>query len=104
VSKDVLIRGKLTIYLDDGTVISCLDRGKYDYVDNIATTIFYLTKDELEKMKVVNINTIRYTLKCVSGCSYPTESFSASNKESGYGYEKKEKTDVPNLIRELFGD
>jgi len=26
----VLIKGKLSIYLDDGTVISCVDRGKYD--------------------------------------------------------------------------
>ena len=99
----VLIRGKLIIYLDDGTVISCIDRGKYDYVDNVATTVYYLTADELTKMKNSNINTVRYALKCGDCLSTQEGNFSASNKASGYGlYGSSEKTDVPNLIKELF--
>lgn len=98
----VLIRGKLIIYLDDGSVISCVDRGKYDYVDNIATNVYYLTTDELTKMKNSNLNTVRYTLKC-SDCMMSTEEgdFSASNKSSGL-YGSADKTDVPSLIKKLF--
>ena len=100
----ILIRGKLIIYLDDGTVISCIDRGKYDYVDNVTTTVYYLTADELSKMKNSNINTVRYALKC-GNCSMSSEegNFSASNKASGYGlYGSSEKTNVPSLIKNLF--
>ena len=59
----VLIREKLIIYLDDGTVISCIDRENNDQVDLIASAVYYLTDEELSKMKNSNINTVRYTLK-----------------------------------------
>jgi len=36
----VRISGKLLIYLDDGTVISCLDKGVKDNVDDIASTAY----------------------------------------------------------------
>lgn len=99
----VRIKGNVLIYLEDGTVLTCIDRGKFDYVDDIATTIYYLTKDEILKMKNSNINSIRFSLKCFE-CSISTEegNFSASNKETGYGYSKTEKTDVPSLITSLF--
>ena len=60
-SRETLIRGKLIIYLDDGTVIKCDDREKYDYVDNIASSVYYLTDEQLSKMKNSNINTVRYS-------------------------------------------
>jgi hypothetical protein len=90
----VRIKGKIIIYLDDGTVITCIDRNEFDFVDNVATTIYYLTNDELNKMKNSNINTIRFTLKC-QNCVRSSEegSFSASNKE---------KTDVQSSIINLF--
>jgi hypothetical protein len=102
--KGMLIRGKLIIYLDDGTVITCIDKGKYDYVDNVATTVYYLTADQLTKMKNNNINTVRYTLKC-RDCYYSSDkgNFSASNNANLIGkYVVSEKTDVPTLINNLF--
>ncbi len=79
---DVLIREKLIIYLDDGTVITLNDTGSYDYVDRVATAVYYLTNEELSKMKKSNINTVKYTLK---GESYGSTAahggnFSASNR------------------------
>lgn len=100
----VLIRGKILLYLDDGTVITCIDKGKYDYVDKTSTTIYTLTQQELEKMRNSNLNTVRYSLKCGSGCQMSTEegNFTASNKTKiKYGNEIK-KIDVPYLLNVLF--
>lgn len=100
----VLIKGKILVYLDNGTVISCLDKGKYDYVDETSTTIYYLNKDELEKMKSSNLNTIRYNLKCGSGCDSSGEegSFTASNKSRNYYGREIKRIDVNSLINQLF--
>lgn len=93
----VRISGKLIIYLDDGTVISCIDRGNKDNVDDIASTAYYLTNEELSKMKNSNINTIRYTIKCAECLSNPLYegNYSASNKGSI-------KTDYPTIISEYY--
>lgn len=55
------VKNKLVLYLDDNQVITCIDRGKYDIVDDYATTLYYLTKEEVNKLKKSNISTIRYT-------------------------------------------
>ena len=98
----VRIKGKIIIYLDDGTVITCIDRNRFDFINNIATTIYSLTSDELDKMKESNINTIRFTLKCYE-CIESTEegTFSASNKDSNSSYSRT-RADVPKLINTLF--
>jgi len=93
---EVLFSGKLIIYLDDGTVITCEDSGKYDYVDKIASAIYYLTNDHLNNLKTSNINTVRYELK--GGLrGFPSEegSFSASNKE-------KPRIDFPAIINGFY--
>jgi len=81
-SNAVKISGKLVIYLDDGTVISCVDRGINDNVNDVAIAAYYLTYEELEKMKQSNINTIRYQIKCpICGQHNSWEGiYSASNK------------------------
>ncbi|WP_236979945.1 hypothetical protein [Membranihabitans maritimus] len=78
----VRISGKLIIYLNDGTVITCIDKGINDNVDGIATSAYYLTNEELAKMKKSNIHTIRYEIKCaecLSNVLYEGN-YSASNK------------------------
>lgn len=99
----IRIKGQTIIYLDDGSVITCFDNDIYDFVDNVATTVYYLTGKEIEKIKNSNINTIRFSLKCYN-CSMSTEEgdFSASNKDSGYGHSKKERTNVPSLVAKLW--
>lgn len=95
----VRISGKLIIYLDDGTVISCIDRDIKDNVDDIASSAYQLTIEELLKMKKSNIHTVRYTIKCVE-CFGPISAegnFTASNKGGS-------KTDFPTLITDFFSE
>jgi hypothetical protein len=81
---NVRILGKLIIYLNDGNVITCIDKGMNDNVDGIATSAYYLTNEEIAKMKKSNIHTIRYELKSTSlnvGTLFDGN-YSASNKGS----------------------
>jgi hypothetical protein len=92
------ISGKFYIYLDDGTVISCIDRGVKDNVDDIASSVYQLTDEELSKMKSSNINMVRFTIECV-GCYLPmhAKNYTASNEGSS-------RTDFPVIIKEFFGE
>ena len=88
-----LISGKLIIYLDDGMVVICNDSRRYNYVDEIASTVYYFTIEDLNKLKNSNINTIRFTLKPSERYSILGEKdFSASNKG----------TPTKTLITEFF--
>ena len=93
----VKIANKLIIYLDDGTVISCADRGVNDNVDDVATSAYRLTSSEISKMKGSNINTIRYEIVCpVCGAfNYWEGVYSASNKGSS-------KTDFTEVVERFF--
>jgi len=95
----LLIRHKLIIYLNDGTVIGLDDKGYYDYVDNTAITLYTLNKEDLIKLKNSNIHTIRFRLEGENDFVtnyYGGGSFTASNK--GYIY------DFPGLITALLED
>jgi len=93
----VKIANKLIIYLDDGTVISCTDRGINDNVDDVATSAYRLTSSEISKMKESNINTIRYEIVCpVCGVFNSWEGvYSASNKGSS-------KTDFTKVVQRFY--
>lgn len=112
----VRIKGNILIYLDNNTIIPCVDRGKFDQVNNTTTTLYYLTKEEIKKMMESNINTIRFSLKCYSCIMATNEgNYSASNKgqfelvrsntilgeTSNY---EEVKTDTPSLIKDLFNN
>ena len=96
-TKIVKISGKLIIYLDDGTVISSIDRGINDNVDDIAISTYYLSKEELNKIKNSNMNTIRYQIECPSCGSYNSweGTYSASNKGSS-------RTDFTKIVSEFY--
>ena len=106
----VRIKGNLLIYLDNGEVITCIDKNKFDIVDEIATTVYYLTSAEINKLKENNIQKIRFSLKTTGGkYSSSTEegNYSASNIESEFDYYTRtsyKKTDFPTLITELFNE
>ena len=94
----VRISGKLIIYLDDGMVITCIDRGNSDNVDDIASSAYQLTDVEVGKLKNSNINTIRYEIKCAECAMSPTEgNYSASNKGNT-------GTDFSALIAEFYSE
>ncbi len=93
----VRISGKLIIYLDDGTVITCIDRGVKDNVDDIASSAYYLTNEELAKMKKSNINTIRYIIQCAECLANPL--FEGNYSASNIG---NSKTDFTEIITEFY--
>ena len=45
------LRKGVIIYLDDGTAISCVDRGLFDDEDDRTLGVWYLTANEINKMK-----------------------------------------------------
>jgi|SRR5690554_825360 len=97
------IKGKLLIYLDDKSIITCLDKNKYDYVDNTATTVYYLTKDEIDQLKSSNIYSIRFSIASIQ--QYATAP--SIGAHSVRNYPKKEffetnRIDFPKIISELF--
>ncbi|MFC0263380.1 hypothetical protein [Fontibacter flavus] len=68
----MMIKGKIIIYLEDGTIINCLDRGIYDRVNQKSTTVYRLNNLELQKLKKSDIHSIRYTLKCTN-CTFSSD-------------------------------
>ncbi|WP_452225801.1 hypothetical protein [Lacinutrix cladophorae] len=97
--RTVRISGKLIIYLKDGNVITCIDKEIKDNVDDVATTAYYLTTQEIMKMKKSTIHSIRYQVKCEECYSNPLYegNYSASNKENS-------STDFTKVIQDFFKD
>ena len=93
----VKIANKLILYLEDGSVISCTDRGINDNVDEIAISAYYLTKSEVAKLKSSNLNTIRYEIVCpICGRFNIWEGvYSASNNGPA-------KTDFTEVVSNFF--
>ena len=54
------ISGKILLYLDDNSIITLVDRGTFDRVNSVYTSIYYLTASEVNKLKITNISSIRY--------------------------------------------
>lgn len=91
---DVQIRGKIIIYLDNAAVISLVHNGLSDYVDKITSSVYLLSKNDLDKLKNSNINTIRFTLLDRYGNEGAFGgNFSAANKSN---------INFPSIITEFF--
>ena len=95
---DVIIANDIIIYLNDGTVIVSEDKGMNDSVDGVATTAYYLSDEDIGKMKSSDIHTIRYEFKGTKITTFTySGTFSASNKG-------KHKTDFTEVISNFFND
>jgi hypothetical protein len=101
----VLIRGTAYLYLDDGSIITLVDRKIHDYVDNVATTVYYLTEAEVENLRSANINKIRFSLKCVNCVSSEEGTFTAINEQPSYDLLGTEsKIDIPSLVEQFYAE
>jgi len=97
--RTVRISGKLIIYLKNGNVITCMDKGIKDNVDDVATTAYYLTSQELSKLRESNIHTIRYEVKCEECFSNPI--YEGNYSESNT---KDSSIDFSKVTQEFFKD
>ena len=101
------IKGNLTIILEDGSMINCVDRNFRDYVDNTSTNLYNLTLDEIEKMKNSRISKVRFNI-CVQNYHMKDEikPFTATNNNDKFNSDFDEidyyETDVEisNLFEE----
>ncbi|MFV8464373.1 hypothetical protein [Flavobacterium sp. LB1P62] len=106
------IGGILTIFLENGKIIKCIDRKIRDHYDDASRTLYQLTKDEVELLKDSEISTIRFNI--LTGNSMQNESFTASNLITYDGMqeiynkinkiEPKERYETDIEIKELFID
>ena len=87
VMNPVNIRGSLRIYLNDGSVVTCVDRQIYDQVDNFSTTVYYLTVNEKKRIDDEGINLIRFSIKC-NTCSASSEEGSFTATRKSFDFEK----------------
>lgn len=55
--------GNVYFYLDDNSIITLVDRNITDEVDGFTYKIYYLSLDEIERIKISNIHRIRFTYK-----------------------------------------
>ena len=99
-----VIKGNAIIYLDDGTVITLIDRGRRDYVNQISTNVYSLTEEEINKLKNSQINTVRFSIRCLNRGCYSSDDgdYAAKNISSGYGYSRKERINTIELVENLF--
>lgn len=101
-SRDLKISGELLIYLDDGSIIRCVDRGVRDRVNSTITTVYFLTASEVNRLKGENINTIRYSILRFGNI----EARAAENVRKKFFISppeiEKNRVDFPKLINNLF--
>lgn len=90
------IGGNAYIFLTDGTTITCSDKGIKDNVDQQSVVLYVFTQAEMDKLKTLDIQKIRFSVKAKSGTyGGPTGNFTANNKKNVYNFsiygDKKEK-------------
>jgi hypothetical protein len=71
-------KGNILIYLDDNSVITCVDRGVKDRVNGNISAVYRLSNNEIEMIKKSNINGIRYSLQFMLG---PLDSYLVYNSK-----------------------
>ena len=72
---DEKFMGKLIIYLEDGSVLTCSESVVSERVVDLAKAVYSLKDDQLSKLKISNIHTVKYTMFVL----IKAENFSASN-------------------------
>ncbi len=67
--------GKLIIYLENGSVLTCNESEVTERIDDQAKAVYSLTADQLSKLKIINIQKVKYTMIL----HHEEKNFSASN-------------------------
>jgi hypothetical protein len=61
------IGGSAFVLLDDGSMITCTDKGVRDYVDEKSVALYSFTQAEMDRLMTMNIQTIRFSIKAPKG-------------------------------------
>lgn len=77
------IKGTVFVFLEDGSVIKCFDKGVRDHVDNQSIALYNFTSNEIDKLKEHRISKIRFTIY-TGNFNNNTETFTADNRKSKF--------------------
>jgi hypothetical protein len=76
------IGGTVLLYLADGSIISCVDKGTKDRVNEQSRALYYLTPSQFATIAHANILKIRFAIRGNAGNGlYETGSYTVSNPE-----------------------
>lgn len=77
------IGGGAYIFLTDGSTITCSDKGIKDNVDQQSVVLYVFTQAEMDRLKTLDIQKIRFSVKAKSGTyGGPTGNYTANNKKN----------------------
>jgi hypothetical protein len=77
--KHEYVGGTVIVFLADGSMLKCTDKGMKDHVDGNSVVLYNFTKSAVEKLKQHRIVHIRYS---VINPGFGTENFTFDNKLS----------------------
>ncbi len=77
-------QGVITLILDDGTFIKCTDKGMRDYLNKQTISLYNLTLEEINKLRNIDIQTIRFTFKDPRAVSPFIGSYTADAEPPSY--------------------
>lgn len=80
VFKTWYVKGELLVFLENGDVIKCIDRGTRDYLDGKSLNLYRLTSSEIEMLKIHRITSVRFSV--YEGRLDGLKSYTAENKKS----------------------
>jgi hypothetical protein len=97
-----IISGTTYVYLSDNSYISCTDKGLFENSDNTLSSYFTFTAAEMNKLKKLNIASIRFNIKGKLGnFSSQTGNFTAINKKSYYTTSYKNSKNTFDTNKEI---
>ena len=94
------INGTIYIHLDSGGEIALPDNGLHDFKDEVILAAYYITEEDMVKLKNSNIRWIKYTETSYSGTSIQMVAVNRTYiVEDVSGYEMTvERYNIPELI------
>lgn len=95
------IAGTVLVYLADGTIITCTDKGIKDRLDGNSMALYSFTGAEMEQLMSSNVYKIRFSIR--NNMMRSSENLSAVN-EDDYSYDHKPKYDVAQDVAGLYGE
>lgn len=98
------IGGNVSVFLEDGSIITCTDKGTRDEVDGKSIALYSFTNSEMEKLKELDILKIRFIIKAKPGV-YGSNSgnYTAKNiKSKSFLNDEVEYFDTSESVKLLY--
>jgi len=96
------IGGTVTIFLADGTMITCTDKKMKDHVDDKSITLYLFTEAEMERLKTVNISRIRFSIYDQIGDKSEGKNLTADNKKMFSQYGEPQTYNTESEVSKLY--